>query len=676
MSKTGKQHFLRFFVLASFMLLSRFSVLNFQFSFNTVLAQINTDRVMLMGRNALYYEDYVLAIQRFNMVINAKPYLHEPYFFRGLAKFYLEDFTGASQDCSESIDRNPYVADSYQLRGLCRVNSKDYEGAIADYRRVISMEPKNRPSWHNLVLCHFQLKQYAKADSALDQMIRYWPNDAENLTMKAQVAIEQGDTVRGLAFVDSALVVDAFDAQAWTMRSMISLNRGQYAQAEAEIDKAIIQRPRVAGNFINRALARYHQNNLRGAMADYDQALEIDPRNYLGHFNRGLMRAQVGDDNRAIEDFDFVLSVEPDNMIALFNRAILLDQTGDYRAALRDISRVLDEYPDFLVGYQQRAAIRRKIGDTYGAERDEFRVLKSRLNSRAGIKHKPTKTRKKSTRNIEDYASIVEDDTSEPEREYDSAYRGRVQDRKVEEQPQPIIVLARHSLPSPTNRYVPFHTLVDLLNVQPEFKRPLMLTNTEQQLDERDLQLHFEAIAQTTQTIELAQEPNALLFMSRAIDYYHVRDFEAALADLDRAALLEPQNALIPFCTAQVRCRMMQVQQSASDASIATVRLGFQRAADELRQALSLAPDLAYAWYNIGCIQMELHDYSEARKSFSKALNIEPRFPDAYYNRGLACILDGQVQLGLSDLSQAGEYGLYGAYNLIKRYSKRTAAAD
>ena len=40
--------------------------------------QINTNRVMLMGRNALYYEDYVLAIQRFNSVISSKPYLAEP----------------------------------------------------------------------------------------------------------------------------------------------------------------------------------------------------------------------------------------------------------------------------------------------------------------------------------------------------------------------------------------------------------------------------------------------------------------------------------------------------------------------------------------------------------------------------------------------------------------------
>ena len=73
-------------------------------------SQINADRVMLMGRNALYYEDYVLSMQYFNMVINAKPYLSEPYFYRGLAKFYLEDFSGASEDCREAIEKNPFVA--------------------------------------------------------------------------------------------------------------------------------------------------------------------------------------------------------------------------------------------------------------------------------------------------------------------------------------------------------------------------------------------------------------------------------------------------------------------------------------------------------------------------------------------------------------------------------------
>ena len=72
-------------------------------------AQINTERVMTIARNALYFEDYVLSIQYFNQVINAKPYLYEPYFFRGLAKINLDDYQGAESDCDAAIQRNPFV---------------------------------------------------------------------------------------------------------------------------------------------------------------------------------------------------------------------------------------------------------------------------------------------------------------------------------------------------------------------------------------------------------------------------------------------------------------------------------------------------------------------------------------------------------------------------------------
>ena len=38
-----------------------------------MFAQFNTDRLLTIGRSALYYEDYVLSIQYFNQAINAKP---------------------------------------------------------------------------------------------------------------------------------------------------------------------------------------------------------------------------------------------------------------------------------------------------------------------------------------------------------------------------------------------------------------------------------------------------------------------------------------------------------------------------------------------------------------------------------------------------------------------------
>ena len=114
-------------------------------------AQINTDRMMNIARNALYYDDYVLSISYFNMVISYKPYLYEPYFYRGVAKFYLEDYSGAILDCTEAIRKNPYFPSSYELRGLSHINLKQYAQAAEDYQTAVEMTPENRSLWHNLI---------------------------------------------------------------------------------------------------------------------------------------------------------------------------------------------------------------------------------------------------------------------------------------------------------------------------------------------------------------------------------------------------------------------------------------------------------------------------------------------------------------------------------------------
>ena len=80
----------------------------FQLCILSLPAQVNTDRVMAIGRNALYFEDYILSIQYFNQVIRAKPWLAEPYFYRAIAKLSLDDYKGAEEDCSLCLERNPY----------------------------------------------------------------------------------------------------------------------------------------------------------------------------------------------------------------------------------------------------------------------------------------------------------------------------------------------------------------------------------------------------------------------------------------------------------------------------------------------------------------------------------------------------------------------------------------
>lgn len=633
-------------------------------------SQINADRVMLMGRNALYYEDYVLSMQYFNMVINAKPYLSEPYFYRGLAKFYLEDFSGASQDCKEAVEKNPFVARNYELLGLCFINLKQYEEARGAYQKLLQLEPENRNGWYNYILCEAETKHYEQAMNSLDSVIRKWPAEAQFYTVKAQVAFEQKDTLLAEQALKQALEVDQYDERVWEMLAMISLSRKDYKAGEEQLTQAISINKRNANYYVNRALARYHQRNLRGAMSDYDEAIVVDPKSYIAHFNRGLLRAQVGDDNRAIEDFNFVLEVEPDNMIALFNRALMRNNTGDYRGALKDLSAVIKEYPTFWTGYQMRASICRKLGDINGAERDEFKVMKAQMEARyQGKKFNTSKTRKKSDRDMNDYDKLVEEDTVVYAQKYSSEYRGKIQNKQVEMRPEAMFVLTYHPQRVGVERSIAYHPELESLNQKGWLPQRVALANHEQTLDRNLVQKHFALLETLTQKLDAAN-PSVPLYLERALEYYTVQDYDAAMEDINKYLELSPENTLGYFLRAQIKIRQLEAfAGTGQEKSVAALQIGYNAALSDLETVVQRIPDFKYAYYNIGYIYMLEQNYVKAEEAFTKALKIDPDFGEALFNRGVTYIKQEKVQQAISDLSRAGELGLYDSYSLIKKYA-------
>src|SRR5690554_4450413 len=169
-------------ILYSFLLL---------FSLTTATSQVNTERVMLIGRNALYFEDYVLAIQYFNQVIGSKPYLAAPYYYRGMAKFFLDDFKGAEDDCTLCLERNPYWLAAYQLRGAARQNREDYKGASEDYAQSLDYLPEDRITLLNMGIVNIELKEFDKAESTFQELLRLFPDYTPTYLMRAAMFLEK-----------------------------------------------------------------------------------------------------------------------------------------------------------------------------------------------------------------------------------------------------------------------------------------------------------------------------------------------------------------------------------------------------------------------------------------------------------------------------------------------------
>ena len=135
-----------------------------------------------------------------------------------------------------------------------------------------------------------------------------------------------------------------------------------------------------------------------------------------------------------------------------------------------------------------------------------------------------------------------------------------------------------------------------------------------------------------------------------------IKDFASAIDDCTRAIVMADKDmeTIICFCRANWRYRM-------TDADLELVLR-------DLDQVLRLQPDFAFALFNKANIIGGQQNYKEAILYYTKAIQIDNDFAEAYFNRGLVYIYTGENEKGLADLSKAGELGIYQAYNLITRF--------
>ena len=594
----------------------------------TASAQFNVDRLIMSGRSALYYEDYILAIQHFNRAILSKPYLYEPWFLRGVAKFYLDDFVGAENDCDEAIKLNPYVVNLYDLRGLCRIRQGKYEGAISDYDRALKDSPSAQNYWFNRMLCRLELKDYEHAHHDLDTIISKWSNYSRAYSVKASVYLQQKDTVNATVWLDKALEKDPYDAEMWMTRASISLAKEQWKDVDEQLTKAIRLKPNMVPNYVNR-----------------------------------------------ISDFDYVLKMEPNNLMATLNRAILLHKTGKLRDAIRDYTKIIDQYPNFWMGLANRAECYRRLGMTAQAELDEFKIFQAQMGKRVGMQQRWSKeqlrqTRKKSEIDMSKYNQYVVEDEEvvEHEFEYDNIYRGKVQNRKVETDYMPMYTLSYFPYANVIKSYQVFDNLVDDYNRKNTPKPTIRLNCNPVSMTEEQSQQMFALIdtlaAEIQASSDLQQSKNLLL--RRAVASSVVQNYADAIDDLNTCLEIDNNMALAYWH----RAVCLSQEGKATNAQVAETEIREGAAMDDFTKALEFSPNNPYILFDRGNLKLAKGDLQGAIDDYTKAIEGNPHLAEAYYNRGLARINAGKREQGIEDLSKAGELGIYSAYSMIKQNAK------
>ena len=665
-------------------------------------AQVNTDRVMMIGKNALYFEDYVLAIQYFNQVITAKPYLADPYYFRAMAKFLLDDFKGAEEDASDCLVRNPYYTAAYQLRGAARQNQDKYDLAATDYQRSLEYFPEDRITLVNMGIVNIEMKQHEVAEKFFDVLLRRFPDYTPGYLTRAQMYLELNDTTRAMADLNKAIEIDPYTAQSFSARGLLHFQQKEFNKALADLDESIRLDPYFSGNYINRGLVKYNLNDLRGAMADYDRVIEMDENNLIARFNRGLLRAQVADNNRAIRDFDKVIELEPENIIAYLNRAMLQNETGNKAGALNDLNVVLAAHPEYFTGYYMRSQLKRELNDLRGAENDYLlaRAEETKARKRATENPEPFKqgekgelkdTREETDQNIDKFnLLVVADDEQAQKSKYQRQSRGKVQNMNAPIALEPRFVLTYYESEYEVRRPVYFSETMEKANSELGLTWMLKMTTLEAPLNELQIQTHFRSIDNYSRRLE--EEPgNAALYFGRGIDFMLIQDYENALKDINRVLALKPDMLVAHFARAVVRSKQLEYDRLQEESlmmdngtaielpelanikgklklpEISTKSIEYDEILKEYEEIIRLNPEFIYAYYNRAEIFSMEKDYRAAIADYTKAIELEPQFAEAYFNRAISRLSIGDTAQGLDDLRKAGELGIVQSYSIIKR---------
>jgi len=661
------------------------------------VAQINTEQVLNIGRNALYFEDYVLSIQYFNQVIKAKPYLAEPYFYRAVAKINLDDYQGAEQDCSKALEINPFIVDAYQVRGIARQTLKKYKEAVADYDSGLKYLPEEKVFLINKAICQEDLKEYDASAATYNRLLELYPNYDRAFLARSQLMLSKGDTVAALNDVNKSISLNKTIPTAYVIRSEIYMrNKGDYKSALADMDEAIKLEPHYAGYFMNRGFMKYKLDDYSGAMADYDYAVDLDPTNVTAHFNRGLLNVEVSENDKAIKDFTYVLGSDPNNFLARYNRALLYYKTGQYRKAIADYDVVLNRYPDFEAGLYARSECKRRMGDMAGGERDYNRSRALWRQKKKVAEYDPDKDEQQTNDEVESESAVmnkfntlltVEND-SKITPKYENKTRGRIQDNNYQIDPEPMFFLSYYDVNNKLRESTNYIKDVTEINDTHMLPFTLVLSNANVRLSEDEINRHFKSIEYYNGLLATSK-PRSIDYFARAMDMLMVKNPDAAIADLDKAVALGEKFSLAYFARAYARYMQHEMSNAANSADANLLQNNSKadiqekamlaRSKDnayygdmlaDFDAALKYSPKNVYALYDKGNVYMMMQDYTSSISAYTSAIAIKPDFGEAYYNRGLVYLRLGNKEKGLADLSKAGELGILPSYNVLKRMSR------
>lgn len=631
---------------------------------------------MSIGKNAIYFKDYVVAIGHFNQVIDNRSWMAEPFLYRAIAKINLDDYTGAYLDADKALERNPFLDKAYLIKGVSKISMNDTISAINEYQNGLRYYPSDFPLRYNLAAALYMTKKYDEAKNQLDSLKYYNHFNIDIERLYAECALASGDTIKAESINDDLLSKNSGYIPSLFLKYNICNNRGKYEECISLLDEIEKLDANIPELYLNRGFMHYTLNNYKSAMNDYSKAIELSPYNVTALNNRALLRGFVGEYNGSIQDWDKIITIDSLNYIAIYNRALMFTKSGKYDKALDDINIIIKNNPAFIDGFEFRSQLYSMMGKNTLASKDMIHAYNLRTDNRMHnrlVSKSINSHRSINDNDISKYDKLISDNNRIEDDPYinNDNKRGRIQDKNTAIEFIAIFALT-DKVENLKNSY--FWETLERFNKKSNLKLYIYsseisnkssidanIGNTNYIFEDNQIKDNQYNILQAFYMLKTFDFDKSIDILNDVLaDYSDVETRTVALYIRAVAYyykyLIDIEGNSGKYISAQdERIKNFNIQQSISD----------------LTQIIEIDSNNPYAYYNRALMKFNIGDRESALNDMDKCISINKNIAEAYYNRAIINMSLNNFDKAIIDMSKAGELGIQKAYNAIKRMSKK-----
>ncbi|NQT07283.1 MAG: tetratricopeptide repeat protein, partial [Candidatus Omnitrophica bacterium] len=383
------------------------------------------------------------------------------------------------------------------------------------------------------------------------------------------------------------------------------------------------------------------------AIENFNKAIELDPELTLAYSNRGVAYAGKSEFDNAFKDFNKAIELDPEVVIAYVARGSTYVKIAGFDKAIENFTKALELDPVFFSVYVDRGKVYVKIGEFDKAIEDFTRAieLNPKLAEAYTNRGYAYMERGELDKAMTDFNKVIELNPSNS-----MAYnnRGAVY-TKQEEYAKAIADFTKALELNPNNE------------MARDNLRDTYLNQGKVYMEAGELNRATECF---NKVIEL-DPSNSMAYNNRGSVYGTRGEFAKAIEDFTKALELDPNNGLVRKNLQVIRARLAEKKErrkpsreaiTHNERGIAYVKTGeFDEAIAHLNVAIELDPKFAQAYTNRGLAYVKKGELDRAMEDFNKAIELNSSSVMAYNNRGGIYAMQAEYAQAIADFTRALE---------------------